>query len=126
VTKFKELTNMFFIRVILCVAVSLLFIFSASAEKVSCPPGLAWTFEGYCMKTMDHKSSSCPPGTSLAKVNVTGPMICKGRWKCLSDINKVPNAQGQCVDPSEVKNIPRQYTQKMVHTDAKPEPAKAE
>jgi hypothetical protein len=57
---------------------------------------------------------------------VTGPMICKGRWKCLSDINKVPNVQGQCVDPSEVKPIKRQFSQKMVHTDQKAEPAKSE
>lgn len=112
---------MSFFRVILFLGASLLWSFNASAEKVSCPPGLSWTFEGYCMKTMDHKSSSCPPGTSLAKVNVTGPMICKGRWKCLSDINKVPNAQGQCIYPAEVKPVQRQFTQKMVHTDVKPE-----
>jgi hypothetical protein len=53
-------------------------------------------------------------------------MVCKGRWKCLSDINKVPNANGMCVDPEEVKPIPRQYTQKMVHTPPKPEPTKTE
>jgi hypothetical protein len=53
-------------------------------------------------------------------------MVCKGRWKCLSDINKVPNANGICVDPEEAKPIPRQYTQKMVHTAPKPEPAKTE
>lgn len=105
---------------------TLLFNSQAFAEKVSCPPGLHWTFEGYCMRHLDKKGSACPPGTSLAKVNVTGPMICKGRWKCLSDINKVPNAQGVCVDPEEVKPIPRQFTQKMVHTAPKPEPEKTE
>lgn len=117
---------MSFIRVIFFLGVFLPWSFNASAEKVLCPPGLAWTFEGYCMKIMDSKTASCPPGTSMAKVNVTGPMICKGRWKCLSDINKVPNAKGQCVDPSEVKPVQRQFNQKMVHTDAKPEPAKSE
>ena len=118
--------KMSFMRAILCVGVFLLWSLNASAEKVLCPPGLSWTFEGYCMKVMDSKTASCPPGTSLAKLNVTGPMICKGRWKCLSDINKVPNAQGQCVDPAEVKPVQRQFSQKMVHTDAKPEPAKSE
>ena len=117
---------MAFMRVVLCVVVSLLWSFSASAEKVSCPPGLSWTFEGYCMKPVDNKGSACPPGTTMTKVNVTGPMICKGRWKCLSDINKVPNANGHCVDPGEAKAIPRQYTQKMVHTAPKSESTKTE
>jgi hypothetical protein len=117
---------MFFIRAIFCFSALLPWSFSASAEKVSCPPGLSWTFEGYCMKPIDSKGSACPPGTTLTKINVTGPMICKGRWKCLSDIDKVPNSQGQCVDPSEVKSIPRQYTQKMVHTAPKPETTKTE
>ena len=117
---------MSFIRAILCFGVSLLWSFSCAAEKVSCPPGLSWTFEGYCMRPLDSKGSPCPPGTTLTKLNVTGSMVCKGRWKCLSDINKVPNVNGQCVDPEEVKPIPRQYTQKMVHTAPKPEPAKTE
>ena len=65
-------------------------------------------------------------GTTLARLHATGPLVCKGRWKCLSDINKVPNANGICVDPEEVKPIPRQYTQKMIHTTPKPEPAKTE
>lgn len=113
-------------RVMFVLSLTLLSSFNAFAEKVTCPPGLRWTFEGYCMRHLDKKGSACPPGTSLAKVNVTGPMICKGRWKCLSDINKVPNAQGVCVDPEEVKPIPRQFNQKMVHTSPKPEPEKTE
>jgi hypothetical protein len=117
---------MFFKRVILCVAASLLLSFNAFAEKVLCPPGLSWTFEGYCMRPLDSKGSACPPGTTLTKVNVTGPMVCKGRWKCLSDLNKVANANGMCVDPEEAKPIPRQYTQKMVHTAPKAEPTKTE
>ena len=117
---------MTFIRLIFVLSASLLWSVNASAEKVSCPPGLSWTFEGYCMRPLDKKGSACPPGTSLTKVNVTGPMICKGRWKCLSDISKVPNAKGECVDPEEAKPIPRQFTQKMVHSPPKPEPAKTE
>ena len=113
-------------RVILCLGVSLLWSCNASAEKVSGPPGLSWTFEGHCTKPLDSKGSACPPGTTLTRIHVTGPMVCKGRWKCLSDINKVPNANGICVDPEEVKPIPRQYTQKMVHTPPKPEPTKTE
>jgi hypothetical protein len=78
------------------------------------------------MKPVDNKGSACPPGTTMTKVNVTGPMICKGRWKCLSDINKVPNVNGQCVDPGEAKAIPRQYTQKMVHTAPKSDSTKTQ
>ena len=105
---------MAFMRVVLCVVVSLLWSFSASAEKVSCPPGLSWTFEGYCMKPVDNKGSACPPGTTMTKVNVTGPMICKGRWKCLSDINKVPNVivtlrEGTRALDKELLNMAKSY-----------------
>jgi hypothetical protein len=118
--------NMTAMRTIFIVTISLLFSLNVKAEKVTCPPGLSWTFEGQCMRPLDSKGSSCPPGTTLAKLHATGPLVCKGRWKCLSDINKVPNANGICVDPEEVKPIPRQYTQKMIHTTPKPEPPKTE
>jgi hypothetical protein len=118
--------NTMAMRTIFIVSIALLFSLNAKAEKVTCPPGLSWTFEGQCMRPLDSKGSSCPPGTTLAKLHATGPLVCKGRWKCLSDINKVPNANGICVDPEEVKPIPRQYTQKMIHTTPKPEPPKSE
>jgi hypothetical protein len=117
---------MFFDRSFLAIFVLTMLSLAAHAEKVSCPPGLSWTFEGYCVKPLDSKSGACPAGTTLARINVTGPLVCKGRWKCLLDINQVPNFQGQCVDPTEVKPIQRQFTQKMVHSPPKPEPAKSE
>jgi hypothetical protein len=98
----------------------------ASAEKVSCPTGTSWTFEGHCVRPLGGKGDSCAPGTTLTRLHATGQLVCKGRWKCLSDINKVPNANGICVDPEEAKPIQRQYTQKMIHTTPKPEPAKTE
>ena len=124
--KSRKLLTMFFLRPFLSICILSMLSLGAHAEKVSCPPGLSWTFEGYCVKPLDSKSGACPAGTTLARINVTGPLVCKGRWKCLSDINKVPNSQGICVDPEESKPIPRQYKQKLVHTPPKPEPAKPE
>jgi hypothetical protein len=98
----------------------------ALAEKVSCPAGTSWTFEGHCVRYLNGKADKCEPGTTLKKLSATGPLLCEGRGRCLSDSSKVPNAKGVCVDPEEVKPIPRQFTQKMVHTTPKPEPAKTE
>lgn len=114
-----------FIRAILCAGIFSLMSFIAYAEKVSCPTGLQWTFEGYCIKNFDQKKDkTCPQGSEITKMNVTGPLVCKGPARCLSDSRLIPNAQGLCVEPPEAKAISRQYSKKIVLTPPDADKAK--
>lgn len=76
----------------------------AHAERVTCPEGLKWTFEGYCMLEFDYKKmGACPQRSKMAKPIATGPLICFAQGTCPD--KKEPNSQGICVDPADLPRM---------------------
>jgi len=76
--------------------------FSTLAERVECPMGTQWKFEGYCSKEIDPgKADKCPQGSKMTRKYVTGPMLCVADGKCSG--SRVPSAVGVCNDPPEIK-----------------------
>lgn len=74
------------------------------AERVTCPEGLKWVFEGYCKLDFDYKKmGSCPLRTKMAKPVATGELICFAPGTCPD--KKEPNAQGICVDPEDLPRV---------------------
>lgn len=74
------------------------------AERVTCPEGLKWVFEGYCKLDFDYKKmGSCPLRSKMAKPVATGQLICFAPGTCPE--SREPNAQGVCVDPADLPRV---------------------
>ena len=78
---------------------------SVYAQRVTCPQGLKWVFDGYCKKEFDSiRDGTCPQRSKLHRISVTSDLICRAEGQCPD--GTVANASGICQEP-EVKKTYR-------------------